>query len=120
MPIVYILPPEGGERGVHQSGVVCRYYVCDHGRGLYVCGGDHGLVQPLCGGVRAVSNTLETDFCLEALEQALARHTPETFNCDQGVQFTSQAWIERVQAAGSLVRMAGRERVFDNIFFERL
>ena len=68
----------------------------------------------------AVSNTLETDFCLEALERALARHTPEIFNSDQGVQFTSQAWIERVQAAGSLVSMDGRRRVFDNIFIERL
>jgi len=68
----------------------------------------------------AVSNTLEADFCLEALEQALAMSTPEIFNSDQGVQFTSQAWIERVQAAGSLVSMDGRGRVFDNIFIERL
>jgi putative transposase len=68
----------------------------------------------------AVSNTLETDFCLEALEQALARDTPEIFNSDQGVQFTSQAWIEQVEAAGSLVSMDGRGRVFDNIFIERL
>ena len=68
----------------------------------------------------AVSNTLETDFCLEALGQALATHTPEILNSDQGAQFTSQAWIERVQAAGSLVSMDGRGRVFDNIFIERL
>ncbi len=68
----------------------------------------------------AVSNTLETDFCVEALERALARHTPEIFNSDQGVQFTSQAWIERVESAGSLVSMDGRGRVFDNIFIERL
>ena len=68
----------------------------------------------------AVSNTLETAFCLAALERVLARHTPEIFNSDQGVQFASQAWIERVQAAGSLVSMDGRGRVFDNIFIERL
>jgi putative transposase len=68
----------------------------------------------------AVSNSLETDFCLEALGQALAKHTPEIFNSDQGVQFTSQAWIARVEAAGSLVSMDGRGRVFDNIFIERL
>jgi len=67
----------------------------------------------------AVSNTLEPDFCLEALDQALAKHTPEVFNSDQGVQFTSQAWIERVESAGSLVSMDGRGRVFDNIFIER-
>ncbi len=68
----------------------------------------------------AASTTLEADFCLEALERALAKHTPEIFNSDQGVQFTSQAWIERVEAAGSLVSMDGRGRVFDNIFIERL
>ncbi len=68
----------------------------------------------------AVSNTLEVDFCLEALDQALTMYTPEIFNSDQGVQFTSQAWIERIEAAGSLVSMDGRGRVFDNIFIERL
>ena len=68
----------------------------------------------------AVSNTLGTDFCLEALERALAKHAPEIFNSDQGVPFTSQAWIERVESTGSLVSMDGRGRVFDNIFIERL
>lgn len=68
----------------------------------------------------AVSNTVDVGFCLDALEQALAKHTPDIFNSDQGVQFTSQAWIERVEAAGSAVSMDGRGRVFDNIFIERL
>lgn len=60
------------------------------------------------------------DFCQKALEQALALYTPEIFNSDQGVPFMSQAWIEWVEAAGSLVSMDGRGRVFDNIFIERL
>jgi putative transposase len=68
----------------------------------------------------AVSNTLDMGFCLDALEHALSKQTPEIFNSDQGVQFTSQAWIERVEAAGSAVSMDGRGRVFDNIFIERL
>jgi putative transposase len=68
----------------------------------------------------AVSNSLEADFCLEALEQAFAQETPEVFNSDQGVQFTSQAWTDRVERAGSAVSMDGRGRVFDNIFIERL
>lgn len=68
----------------------------------------------------AVSNTLEADFCLEALDHALAKSTPEICNSDQGIQFTSQAWVERVEAAGSSVSMDGRGRVFDNIFIERL
>ncbi len=71
-------------------------------------------------GAWAVSNTLDVDFYLEALDQALAMYTPEIFNSDQGVQFTSQAWIERIEAAGSLVSMDSRGCVFDNIFIERL
>lgn len=68
----------------------------------------------------AVSNSLDADFCLEALEQALSHGAPNIFNRDQGVQFTSQAWIARVEQAGSQVSMDGRGRVFDNIFIERL
>ena len=67
-----------------------------------------------------VSNSLDADFCLEALEQALSHGAPDIFNSDQGGQFTSQAWIARVEQAGSQVSMDGRGRVFDNIFIERL
>jgi len=63
----------------------------------------------------AVSNSLDADFCLEALEQAFGHGAPDIFKSDQGVQFTSQAWIERVERAGSRVRMDGRGRAFDNI-----
>lgn len=68
----------------------------------------------------AVSNSLEADFCLEVLEQAFVQETPEVFNSDQGVQFTSQAWTDRVERVGSAVSMDGRGRVFDNICIERL
>lgn len=68
----------------------------------------------------AVSTTLDVGFCLDALEHALSKQTPEIFNSDQGAQFTSQAWIERVEASGNAVSMDGRGRVFDHIFIERL
>jgi putative transposase len=68
----------------------------------------------------AVSNSLDTDFCLDALDQAFAYGAPDIFNSDQGVQFTSPTWIARVEQAGSRVSMDGRGRVFDNIFIERL
>ncbi|MDR4499846.1 MAG: IS3 family transposase [Nitrospirales bacterium] len=68
----------------------------------------------------AVSNSLDADFCLEALDEAFAHGVPDIFNSDQGVQFTSQAWITRVEQAGSRVSMDGRGRVFDTIFIERL
>jgi putative transposase len=67
-----------------------------------------------------LSNTLETDFCLKALEQALRHSQPEIFNSDQGRQFTSLEFTGRLQARGITISMDGRGRVFDNIFVERL
>jgi len=53
-----------------------------------------------------VSNTLDTGFCLEALEEALVKYgSPEIFNTDQGCQFTSQAWTERLKAEGVQISM---------------
>lgn len=66
-----------------------------------------------------VSNTLDASFCIEALDQALAKAQPEIFNSDQGAQFTSRAFIERLQRAKVSISMDGRGRVFDNIFVER-
>jgi len=67
-----------------------------------------------------VSNTLDTHFCLQALEQALRGGQPEIFNTDQGVQFTSQAFTGRLLTAGVRISMDGRGRALDNIFVERL
>jgi putative transposase len=67
-----------------------------------------------------ISNTLETSFCLEALEDALGRGKPEIFNTDQGVQYTSIAFTGMLEKAGIKISMDGRGRVFDNIFVERL
>src|SRR6185437_15310940 len=68
-----------------------------------------------------LSNTLTTDFCLEALEEALARYgTPEIFNSDQGAQFTSEDWLDRLKATGCRISMDGKGRWIDNVFVERL
>ena len=68
-----------------------------------------------------ISNTLEVGFCLEALEEATARYgTPDIFNSDQGSQFTSNQFTERLSAAGVAISMDGRGRCHDNIFIERL
>ncbi len=68
-----------------------------------------------------LSNTMEADFCIEALQEALARYgAPEIFNTDQGSQFTSPRFVEVVQAAGARVSMDGRGRWMDNVFIERL
>ena len=67
-----------------------------------------------------LSNTMDTGFCVEALEAALRTGTPDIFNTDQGSQFTSAAFTERVLAAGAQCSMDGRGRCLDNVFIERL
>jgi putative transposase len=67
-----------------------------------------------------LSNTLDGSFCLEMLEEALGKGRPEVFNTDQGVQFTAEAWVQRLEAAGVAVSMDGRGRCLDNVFVERL
>jgi len=66
------------------------------------------------------STTLDTDFCLTALERAMRYGRPEVFNTDQGVQFTSQAFTGMLQSGGIAISMDGRGRALDNIFVERL
>ena len=68
----------------------------------------------------ALSVTLELDFCLAALQQALRRGRPEIFNSDQGSQFTSEKFTGALEARGIAVSMDGRGRCLDNIFIERL
>jgi putative transposase len=68
-----------------------------------------------------VSNTLDVEFCLEALEEALARFgRPEIFNTDQGSQFTSPRFTGLLQRAKVRISMDGRGRWLDNVFIERL
>jgi putative transposase len=67
-----------------------------------------------------ISVTLDTSFCLEALDRALRVATPEIFNTDQGVQFTSAEFTNRLKAADIRISWDGRGRAFDNIFVERL
>ena len=68
-----------------------------------------------------VSNTMEVEFCLEVLEEAMARFgRPEIFNTDQGSQFTSPRFTGLLQQAGVRISMDGRGRWMDNVFIERL
>jgi putative transposase len=68
-----------------------------------------------------LSNTLTTDFCVAALEEALARFgVPEIFNTDQGSQFTSADWINALKPTGVRISMDGKGRWIDNVFVERL
>ena len=68
----------------------------------------------------ALSNTLEAQFCLEAVDQALASCQPQIFNTDQGAQFTGAAFTGRLAEAKIRISMDGRGRALDNVFVERL
>jgi len=67
-----------------------------------------------------LSTSLEADFCIEAAQTALQFATPEITNSDQGVQFTSQAYIDVWKNHDTKISMDGRGRCMDNIFTERL
>jgi len=68
-----------------------------------------------------LSNTMDVQFCVDALEEALARYgNPNIFNTDQGSQFTSWAWTHCLKQAGVRISMDGKGRFLDNIFIERL
>ena len=68
-----------------------------------------------------VSNTLDTDFCIEALEEALQRfEAPEIFNTDQGSQFTCAAFTDVLKGHAIAISMDGKGRWVDNVFVERL
>lgn len=67
-----------------------------------------------------LSITLEADFCVTAVRRALEKGTPEIFNTDQGVQFTSEEFTAVLESRNIRISMDGKGRVFDNIFVERL
>jgi putative transposase len=68
-----------------------------------------------------LSNTIDSRFCVEALQEALERYgKPKIFNTDQGAQFTSAAFTDKLEKPGVAISMDGRGRFMDNIFIERL
>ncbi len=66
-----------------------------------------------------ISNTLETTFCVEALQSGLLIGRPEILNSDQGCQFTSEEWVTFLQAEGIKISMTGKGRCLDNVYIER-
>lgn len=69
-----------------------------------------------------LSNTLDSSFCIEAVEDAFAKsgHQPEIFNTDQGSQFTSSSFIKILQSRCIKISMDGKGRAIDNVYIERL
>lgn len=73
-----------------------------------------------CVLVWRLSNTLDSAFCVDALEEPLSKGTPEIFNTDQGSQFTSEAFTGLLKREGARISMDGKGRFMDNLFVERL
>ncbi|MBT5745785.1 MAG: transposase family protein, partial [Gammaproteobacteria bacterium] len=68
-----------------------------------------------------LSNSMETGFCVDSLEEAIRRYgKPEIFNSDQGSQFTSKVFTDVLKRENIKISMDGRGRALDNIFVERL
>jgi len=67
-----------------------------------------------------LSVTMEKEFCIEALEEALSKGLPEIFNSDQGSQFTSPEFTKKLEGKQVRISMDGKGRCLDNIFVERL
>jgi putative transposase len=67
-----------------------------------------------------LSNTLDTRFCIRALQSALEINRPQIFNTDQGSQFTSLSFTSVLQEHGIQISMDGKGRAIDNVFIERL
>ena len=68
----------------------------------------------------SLSNTLDTEFCIDALKQGIADVQPEMINSDQGCQFTSDDWINFLREWEIKISMTGQGRCIDNVFIERL
>ena len=96
-----------------------RYHLHSPAAGLCLSGGDHGLVQPLCAGVGSIDFVGER-LLRGGLDWALTMKRPEIFNTDQGAQFTSEVFTNRLEKQDITISMDGRGRAIDNIFIERL
>jgi len=103
-----------------QPGVDGRYNLHSDEPWVHVSGGGHGLAQPQ-GFSLAAFQYPGTDFCVEAVGEAISRHgRPQIFNTDQGAQFTASAFTDVLSSHDVRISMDGRGRVQDNIFIERL
>ena len=67
-----------------------------------------------------LSNSMDVDFCVEALEDALGKGKPEIFNTDQGSQFTSREFTGTLKSSDVTISMDGKGRAIDNVMIERL
>jgi len=113
------LPVKRPEDNKAKSGLGGGHHLYPHGTGiLYLV----AIIDWYSRYVLAwrLSNTLDTGFCVEALEEALKKGKPEIFNTDQGAQFTGEAFTGLLKQHGIRISMDGKGSYNDNLFIERL
>lgn len=88
---------------------------------ISVSGGHHGLVHPQGAGLAHIEHAGSQLSRVEALNDAIHRYgAPEIMNTDQGSQFTSFAWTDRLKQVGTRMSRDGKRRWIDNVYIERL
>jgi len=101
--------------------MVCRHHIYSDAARFLVSCGDYVDWHSRAMLSWRVSNTMDADFCVAALEDAINRYgVPEIFNTDQGSQFTSYEFTKTLREAGARISMDGRGRWMDNVMIERL
>ncbi|WP_237729256.1 integrase core domain-containing protein [Schlesneria paludicola] len=96
-----------------------RHYVRSDASGISVFDGGHGLLHRYEWAWQ-LSNSMDVEFCVETLEEALQQGRLEIFNTDQGSQFTSQIFTKRLEQESIAISMDGKGRAIDNVMIERL
>lgn len=94
--------------------MVQRHHVHSFASRVFVFGRRDGLVQSVCFEL-GLSNSMEVEFCLEALDDAFTHGTPDVFNTDQGSQFTSRLFTERFESKSIEISIDGRGRALEPI-----
>ena len=114
------VPAASSDHRSAEPGLVCGCDLYPDAARLPLPRRNHGLGQSQ-GLAWRLSNTMDADFCVAALEEAIARYgKPGIFNTDQGSQFTSSAFTNTLRDADIRISMDGRGRWMDNVFIERL
>jgi len=100
--------------------MVLLYHLYSDGKRLFVGCGHYRLVLPENSSLE-LSNTMDTEFCLEALQEAMDKHgNPDIFNTDQVIQFTSPLFTQKLKENGIKISMDGKGYWVDNVVVQSL
>jgi len=99
--------------------LVSQYNIYQYSTRFCIFSSDNGPLQQEYSLLADIKNSLDTDFCCEAMGEAQKKGMPEYFYTDQGVQFTSNRFTSILKSKGIKISMDGKGQMIDNIFIER-